>query len=163
MFHVAFPRRQKHPGMTLVEVMLSIAVLSALFILISSKIDIGDIFWKLGKTGHQSAVRALVSAVKRYEEDHMGKLPGPTEGAATMITTTQKPICKQTVSQADCAAAGGVSITAITEGAKYLVELPVDNDYEGALSLMTGYLIQLVEAGRVRITAATNPEVIFTH
>src|SRR3989344_2901178 len=104
-----FRHRRTHSGMTLIEVMLSIAILAALFITVASKFDIGDIFWKLGKTGHQSAVRAIGSAIKRYEEDHTGHLPGPSEGAGTMITTTEKPICKQTVSQADCAAAGGVS------------------------------------------------------
>lgn len=149
--------------MTLIEVLLAISVLTALFITVASKFDIGDIFWKLGKTGHQSAVRAIGSAIKRYEEDHTGKLPGSSEGAGTMITAVQKPICKQTVSQAACAAAGGVSITAITEGGKYLVELPVDSDYNDSLVLMTGYLIELVQEGRVRITAATNSGVIFTY
>lgn len=149
--------------MTLIEVMLAVGVLAALFITVASKFDIGDIFWKLGKTGHQSAVRAIGSAIKRYEEDHTGKLPGPSEGAGTMITTTEKPICKQTVSAADCTAAGGVSITAITEGGKYLLEIPIDADFTGPLTLMTGYLIQLVQDGRVRITAATNSGVLFTY
>ena|SRR3989338_6964137 len=158
-----FHHWRERSGMTLIEVLLSIAVLAALFITIASKFDIGDIFWKLGKTGHQSAVRALGSAIKRYEEDHAGRLPGPSEGVGTMITATEKPICKQTVSAADCTAAGGVSISAITEGGKYLVEIPVDGDFSGPLTLMTGYLIQLVQEGRVRITAATNSGVIFTY
>src|SRR3989344_1000167 len=115
MLSPTFPHRCKHPGMTLIEVMLSIAVLAALFITVASKFDIGDIF------------------------------------------------CKQTVSAADCTAAGGVSISAITEGGKYLVEIPVDGDFSGPLTLMTGYLIQLVQEGRVRITAATNTGVIFTY
>ena len=125
--------------------------------------DIGDIFWKLGKTGDQTAVRAIGAAIKRYEEDHAGKLPGPSSGAATMITNAQKPICKQMVSAADCSAANGVSISELVENQKYMVELPVEAGYDGVSELMTGYLVELMAGGRVQVTAATNTGVTFTY
>lgn len=156
-------RHRTSNGFGLIEVLLSIAILSALFITVSSKIDITDVFWKLGKTGHQTSVRAIGSAVKRYEEDHTGKLPGPAAGESPMITVSQKPICKQTVVALACSAAGGASITELTEDGKYLVEIPVDVDYEAPSELMTGYLIELMANGRVRVTAATNTGVTFTY
>ncbi len=147
----------------MIEVLLSIAILGTLFVTVSSKIDIKDVFWKLGKTSDQTGVRAIGTAVKRYEEDHTGKLPGPAAGESPMITASQKPICKQTVAAAACALAGGVSITELTEGGKYMVEIPIEAAYDAASELMTGYLIELMANGRVRVTAATNTGVTFTY
>ncbi|HLC75964.1 MAG TPA: type II secretion system protein [Candidatus Peribacterales bacterium] len=158
-----FWRRHQQSGATLIEVLLAISIISALFITVTSKFDITDIFWKLGKTGDQTAVRAIGSAIKRYEEQHAGKLPGPTTGLPTMITNAMRPICKQEITPAACAALDGVSISELVENQGYMVEIPVDSKFDGVSELMTGYLVELMAGGRIKITASTNTGVTFTY
>jgi len=155
------PNQRK--GLALLEVLLSISILGALFVTITSKYDIGDIFWKLGKTNQQASVRAIGSALKRFEEDHVGRLPGPTANDSTMITENEKPICKDLFSRAACNAVGAVSISELTVGEKYMVDIPIDLQYESPSIIITGYTIQLVQEGRIRIRATTNSGVSFTY
>src|SRR3989344_265766 len=155
--------RHLHRGASLIEVLLALSIVSALFNTVSSKFDIADIFWKLGKTGQQTAVRAIGSAIKRYDEDHAGKLPGASPGNPTMITDAERPLCKQEVPEQECKVAGGVSLSELIDGGKYLLEIPIDQKFNASSELMTGYRVQILESGRVKVTAQTNSGVTFTY
>ena len=139
-------------GMTLVEVLLSISVMSALFIAVTSKIDIGDVFAKLLNTGEEIAVRAYGEALTDYRWDNGGDVPGDANLASQL-----KFICKETVSQGDCIAEGGVYLGALIENQTYLVELIVHQDYVAEAEQRTGYKMAFPfgAGGRVKVT---NPD-----
>ena len=130
-------------------------MLSALFVIISSKVDIADVFAKLLSTNEEISVRAISEAVADYRWDNDGTLPPDSN-----ITAELKFICKETVSLEDCTAAGGVSLHVLLQNQTYLTELPVHWDYEAATELMTGYRIQypVGEGERVRVTSPTESE-----
>lgn len=118
-------------GFTLVEVLLSISVISALFIVTVSKVDIGDIFAKLLSTEGELGSRAIGEALTNYRWDNGGDVPGNSN-----MSSTLKTICKETVSQSDCIAASGVHLNDITPD--YLTKLPVLQGYEEQ-TIDTGY------------------------
>jgi hypothetical protein len=133
-------------GMALLEVLLGIAVLAVLFTLIMSKIDIGDVFAKLWATSDEVGVRAIGSAMTDYRWDNGADVPTDAN-----LSSTLKPICKQTVSTLDCASNGGAHLNSLVP--VYIQEIPVNRDYTSQAELMTGYQIQYpVSGGRVRIT-----------
>ena len=140
---------RKRKGMTLVEALLSVSVLSALFILVQSKIDIGDIFAKLHSTGDEIAVRAIGEAVTNYRWSNEGDLP-----PAAQVTTDLKYVCKKTVSEEECTTNSGVYLGELVPD--YLDTFPVHDEYGSESELMTGYRIQFpVRGGRVRVV---NPD-----
>ena len=145
MFQIRRNRRQKRGGFTLIEILLSVAVLSSLFIFVSSKMDIAAIFAELTSTGEEIGVQAYGKAVGKYRWETEGDIPSNSN-----ITPALKFICKQTVSQADCAAAEGVYFGDFTNLAKY----PIHKDYVAPSELMTGYQIQYPygSGGRARVT-----------
>lgn len=139
-------------GMTLVEVLLGITVIAVLFALIISKIDIGDVFAKLWSTSDEVGVRAIGSAMGDYRWDNGGEVP-----INANLTSSLKPICKQTVSTIDCATNGGSHLNDLVP--VYINEIPIHKDYNSSAELMTGYQIQYpVSGGRVRVTNTDESE-----
>ena len=145
MFEFPWNRQKQREGFTLVEILLSVAVISSLFIFISSKVNVADVLAELLSTGEEVGVQVYGKAIGSYRWNSGGDLPPNSN-----ITEALKFICKQTVSQADCAADEGVSLNI----PDYITKYPIHQDYEASAERMTGYKIQYPygPGGRVRIT-----------
>ncbi|MBT3835068.1 hypothetical protein HOF56_02350 [Candidatus Peribacteria bacterium] len=148
-----FRKNREKCGGTMIEIVLGLAILASLFILISSKIDIADIFAKLISTEGEVGVRAVSESISNYRWDNGGDVPFD-EGKTVNVT----PVCKATVSEGDCTAQGGVLfIDEIVTGG-YIVSVPVERAYENH-SYFTGYKIQYpYTGGRVRVLNSDETE-----
>ena len=138
--------REGLKGMTLVDVLLSITIISMLFAIIVSNIDVGDVFAKLWSTSDEIGVRAIGSAMADYRWDNGAEVP-----ANANLAESLKQICKQTTSEADCSSNGGAYLNDLVPD--YINEIPIHRDFVSDAELMTGYQIQYpVAGGRVRVT-----------
>ena len=145
---------KKRSGDTLVGILLAVAILGLLMTYVVSKVDIADVFAKLLTTEDQIAVRALGKAVTDYHMAHTGKLPGA-------ITDTVKPICKPTISQAECDAIPGVLLNTLVEEG-FIEKMPIHTTFSQEEEMRTGYSIRMLPSGRVDVTSP-DPDIHFTH
>ena len=144
------PKKNERKGNTLVEVMLSVAVLGMLFIIVNSAVDIGDIFAKLLSTGHDVAVRTIGEGITDYRWVNEGNVP-PESG----ITSTLKPVCKETLSQAQCSGSGGVYLGSLMPD--FMAEVPISRDYLDEAEWRAGFEVQFPYGGgeRLRVISTT--------
>jgi|GEM_PF-1915841 hypothetical protein len=145
MFKRNRSNRQRNGG-TLIELVLGLAVLSSLFVLISSKIDISDIFAKLLSTEGEIGVRVVSESISNYRWDNGGDVPFDAGKTANIV-----PVCKPSVSEGDCTNQGGVLFVEELVTGGYLLEVPIELEYIEH-EYFTGYKVQYpYSGGRVRI------------
>ncbi|MEK7137451.1 MAG: prepilin-type N-terminal cleavage/methylation domain-containing protein [Patescibacteria group bacterium] len=148
-------REPRRTGMTLVEVLLSIAILTALFLIVTSSIDIGDIFGKLSSTTDETGVREITRGITAYRWDHEGNLPVDAGIGASL-----KPVCKGEVSKVACDAVGGVYLESVVSGG-YLTEIPVQKDFLAETEVRSGFQVQFpVAGGRLRVVSPSGKEFV---
>lgn len=132
-------------GFTLIEVLLSIAILAALYLIVGNAIDIPAVLLGTHDSTRKHAVKQLENAMYQDLIAKWQLSADIPEGKANA-----KPICRKGVTQADCDAAGGVKLDDELIPT-YLPDLPVDPKETN--NKLTGYLIYK-QNGRPRIKSA---------
>lgn len=133
-------------GFTLLELLLAMAVLTILTGVVIVAINPAKHFTKAREAERQTEVYAIVTALHQYALDNESSFPDS-------LTTTERDICR--TGSESCV--GMHELSALTNGERYLVSIPIDPLCEKENSECedneTGYLLVMTETGRVTVTA----------
>ncbi|MBI2444725.1 MAG: type II secretion system protein [Candidatus Magasanikbacteria bacterium] len=139
-------------GFTLVELMLTVAIIGMLSGLVIIAIKPSKQLGAARNTERQVEVAGILNAVAEYTNDNGGVLPAaiPAWGANVSCLTASAAaygICR---SNANCSS--GVNLTVLTAGGVYLLALPVD-PLQADSNPLTGYQIGKDANSRVTVCA----------
>jgi len=130
----------KHKGFTLIELLVVLGIIAILAAIVIIAVNPARQFAISRNTVREANVNSILSAVWQYAVDNQGNLPAT-------ITETAGEICK--TGAASCI--GLVDLSVLTIDAKYIVKIP--EDPKGASANGTGYWIQKMPNGRIKVTA----------
>ena len=130
----------KQNGFTLIELLVVLGIIAILAAIVIIAVNPARQFAISRNTVRDANVNSILSASWQYAIDNQGNLPAT-------ITETSTEICK--TGAASCS--GLVDLSVLTVDAKYIVKIP--EDPKGASANGTGYFIQKMTNGRLKVTA----------
>jgi prepilin-type N-terminal cleavage/methylation domain-containing protein len=130
----------KQKGFTLIELLVVLGIIAILAAIVIIAVNPARQFAISRNTAREANVNSILSATWQYAIDNQGNLPAT-------ITDTATEICKT-----DVASCGGlVDLSVLTADGKYIVKIP--EDQKGSSTNGTGYFIQKMSNGRIKVTA----------
>jgi len=139
----------KRTGFTLIEIMLSIALLMILASITIIAINPSKQLADSRDAQREADTFTLVQAVYQYASDYEGDFP-------SIITTDETEICATNATSCE----GLSDLSALTDSEKYLIAVPVDPLCASVVSACgqngTGYYIKLTENGRLYVNASSS-------
>lgn len=130
----------KQKGFTLIELLVVLGIIAILAAIVIIAVNPARQFAISRNTVREANVNSILSASWQYAIDNQGNLP-------PAITETAGEICKTGASSC----AGLVDLSALAADGKYIVKIP--EDPKGASASGTGYWIQKMTNGRLKVTA----------
>ncbi|MBI2444718.1 MAG: prepilin-type N-terminal cleavage/methylation domain-containing protein [Candidatus Magasanikbacteria bacterium] len=135
-------------GFTLLEVLLTIAIIAILAGIVIVAINPGKQLADARNARRRAEVQTILNAVNQYMIDNSGNLPA-TFSIATCNTASTQEVCQE--NNTTCTSLGKVNLTVLTTDQKYLPALPVDP--KATTSGGTGYYITQSANSRITVCA----------
>jgi prepilin-type N-terminal cleavage/methylation domain-containing protein len=132
-------------GFTLIEVMLTIGVLTLLFVALAIIIDPAVELQKIRDTRRASQIDAIYGALENYFAVN-GTYP---QGVLQLDNSTSIEICASQVTQADCQNDGLLYLSGALEP-NFITQIPTDSQATGNSS---GFLVHKNTTGQIGLTA----------
>jgi prepilin-type N-terminal cleavage/methylation domain-containing protein len=130
---------KKHPGFTLLEILLVVAAIGILAGIVILAINPNKQLGDTRNAQRRADVNTILNAVYQYSIDNSGVIPAT-------ITTSATEICKTTG-----ACTGLIDLAVLTASEKYLTAIPADPT--SATTNGTGYTILKSANGRITVAA----------
>lgn len=135
-------RSQK--GFTLIEILLVVAAIAILAGIVIVAINPSKQLGDTRNAKRRSDVTNILNATYQYAIDHNGVIPS----GVTLIPTE---ICASGIASTTCAAAGLVSLEALSVGGTYLTDIPLEDN--ATTTNGAGYRISKNANGRITVSA----------
>lgn len=130
----------KQKGFTLIELLVVLGIIAILAAIVIIAVNPARQFAISRNTVRDANVNSILSATWQYAIANQGNLPAS-------ITETAGEICK--TGATSCA--GLVDLSVLTDNGTYIVKIP--DDPKGSTGEGTGYFIQKMPNGRVKVNA----------
>lgn len=130
----------KQKGFTLIELLVVLGIIAILAAIVIIAVNPARQFALARNSVRNANVNTILNASWQYAIDNKGVLPAA-------ITDNALEICK--TGSASCAGLADLSV--LTQDGKYVVKIP--EDPKSAAANGTGYFIQKLANGRIKVTA----------
>lgn len=130
----------KQKGFTLIELLVVLGIIAILAAIVIVAVNPARQFAISRNTVRNANVNSILSATWQYAIDNQGNMPAS-------VTETAGEICK--TGAVSCS--GLVDLSVLTAEGKYIVKIP--EDPKGGSANGTGYWIQKMTNGRLKVTA----------
>ncbi|MBI2075092.1 MAG: prepilin-type N-terminal cleavage/methylation domain-containing protein [Candidatus Harrisonbacteria bacterium] len=137
--------KEKKNGFTLIELLLVVAIIGILAAIVIIAINPGKQLSETKDSQRKADFITMLDAVYQFTIDSRGTLPAN-------IPTNPNEICRTpTATSGQCALAGLVDLSVLTDNGTYLAAMPVDS--QASTSNGTGYRISTTTGRRVTVYA----------